>query len=231
MARTPLASDGTGVPSPPENPARILPLPREEWTDDAREVFAFWGEPDAWENGSKTNLMMVLANHPALGRAFNVFGKHLLIDSSLPVRPRELVVLRMSWHLGAAYEWHYHVGYALNIGMSLEEIEAIGVGPGAGNWNEVDRAVLQAVDQLWERSRIEDDTWAALSRNFDRHQLMDLVFTIGNYVMVSWGIAALGIQLEDGVDKIGFDLNTASGKRPGATYRPGEVEDWASNSG
>ena len=26
---------------------RIGNLPREEWTDAAREVFAFWGEPDA----------------------------------------------------------------------------------------------------------------------------------------------------------------------------------------
>ncbi len=66
---------------------RILPLPREEWTDAAREVFAFWGDPDAWENGSKTNVVMVMANHPALAMAYNAFGKHLLIDSTLPVRP------------------------------------------------------------------------------------------------------------------------------------------------
>src|SRR5438067_13238424 len=101
---------------------RIVNLPREEWTDDAREVFSFWGEPGAWENGSRTNLLMVMANHPALGKAFNTFGKHLLIESSLPVRPRELVVLRTSWHLKAEYEWHYHVGYALTAGMTMEEI-------------------------------------------------------------------------------------------------------------
>ena len=40
---------------------RIPRLPREEWTDAAREVFSFWGEPHAWEEGSKTNIMMVMA--------------------------------------------------------------------------------------------------------------------------------------------------------------------------
>jgi 4-carboxymuconolactone decarboxylase len=47
---------------------RILPLPRAEWTDDAREVFAFWGEPNAWEEGSKTNIISVMGTHPPWAR-------------------------------------------------------------------------------------------------------------------------------------------------------------------
>ena len=46
--------------------ARIPPLPREEWTDDSREVFAFWGEPNSWEEGSKTEIIQAMANHPPL---------------------------------------------------------------------------------------------------------------------------------------------------------------------
>ena len=210
---------------------RIPSLPRAEWTDAAREVFAFWGEPGAWENGSKTNVMMAMATHPQLAMAFNTFGKHLLIDSTVPVRPRELIVLRTAWKLKSEYEWHYHVGYAINIGMTLEEIAAVKTGPAASNWNEQDGAVLSAVDELLEGSSIADETWAVLSTHFDKRQLMDLVLTIGNYVMTSWAIAAFRIGLEDGVDKIGFDLKTASGKVPGATFRPGETEDWASNRG
>ena len=191
-------------------PPRIPPLAREEWTDAARDVFAFWGEPGAREHGSSKNLPMVLANHPELGAAYNIFGKHLLLGSTLPVRPRELVVLRVSWHMKAPYEWHYHVGYGLAAGMTMDEVAAIRVGPDAGDWSEQDRAVLEAVDQLWDYSRIEDTTWAALTRHFDRKQLMDLVFTIGHYVMLTWGINAFGIQLESDVDRIGFDLRTAS---------------------
>lgn len=210
--------------------ARILPLPKEEWTDAARDVFAFWGEPDARENGSVSNLVMVQAHHPKLAMAYNVFGKHLLLESTLPVRPRELVVLRTSWRLKSAYEWHYHVGYALQIGMTLEEIAAIKDGPKAGNWNEHDRTVLAAVDELLDENALSDATWAALSGHFDKHQIMDLIFTIGNYTMLSWTIAAFGVQLEERVNKIDFDLKTETGEAPATGERPGESKNWAANN-
>src|SRR5262249_46559024 len=110
---------------PQELPQRIANLPRAEWTDAARELFAFWGDPDAREEGSKSNLTMVLANHPALAIAYSTFGKHLLLASSLAVRPRELIVLRTAWLQKCEYEWHYHVGYALSAGLTTEEIAAI----------------------------------------------------------------------------------------------------------
>lgn len=212
---------------------RIGNLPREKWTDEARAVFAFWGEPDAWENGSRTNTMMTMAQHPKLGMAFNVFGKQVLLDSTLPFRPRELVVLRTSWHLKADYEWHYHVGYALSAGMTLEEISAIRDGPDAPVWEgrDEDRAVLRAVDELIKDATISDETWASLAGFFDEKQLMDLVFTAGNYVLFSWAIAAFRIPLEEGVDQIGFDLKTVSGLTPGTSMRPGEADDWAEHSG
>jgi len=209
---------------------RIPPLPREEWTDPAREVFAFWGEPGAWDNGSKINLVMVLSNHPALAMAYNVFGRHLLVESTLPVRPRELIVLRVSWNVKCEYEWHYHVGYALSAGLTIEEIAAVGIGPDAPNWNDDDRAVLRAADELWKNSRLSDEIWAALSARFDRHQIMDLVFTIGQYGMLSGAIAAFGVELEAGADRIGWDLETESGRPPGGSYRPREVEDWAAQN-
>lgn len=207
-----------------KTPPRIPPLPRAEWTDEAREVFAFWGEPGARENGSAANLTMVQAHHPKLAMAYNIFGRHLLFDSTLPARPRELVVLRTSWHLKAEYEWHYHVGYALKIGMTLEEIAGLTETLDASRWDARDFAVLCAVDELLAESRIADATWAALGGFFDKHQLMDLVFTVGNYTILSWALASFGVQLEAHADKIGFDLKTESGAVPAAAYKPGEAQ-------
>ena len=203
---------------------RIGNLPREEWTDEAREVFAFWGEPGAWENGSKTNMTMTLAHHPTLANAFNTFGKHILLTSSISVRPRELIVLRTAWHLKCEYEWHYHVGYALSAGLTMEEIAAIRDGPSAAIWQgkDEDRAVLTAVDELIRDSVLSDATWAELSRFFNRQQMMDLLFTIGNYVMLGWAAASIGIPVDDGVDVIGFDLKTRSGKPAAGGTRPFE---------
>jgi 4-carboxymuconolactone decarboxylase len=210
---------------------RILPLPRAEWTDDAREVFAFWGEPNAWEEGSKTNIISVMGNHPDLGKAYNVWGKHLLMSNTLPVRVLELIILRVAWRVKSAYEWHNHVGYGLNAGLTLEDIAAIRDYPEGGDWSEQDAMVLRSVDELIESGTLSDPTWETLSGFFDKRQMMDLIFSIGHYVMTSWVLSAMGVQIEGGADQIGFDLRTASGRIPGKTYKPGEAENWTDTRG
>jgi 4-carboxymuconolactone decarboxylase len=210
---------------------RILPLPRAEWTDDAREVFAYWGEPNAWEEGSKTNVLMVMGNHPDLGKVYNAWGKHLLMSNSLGSRYLELLILRVAWLVKSAYEWHNHVGYALNAGLTLEDIGAIRDFPEGGNWTEQDAVVLRSVDELKEDGIISDATWETLGKYFDKRQKMDLVFSIGHYVMTSWALSSFGVEIEGGADQIGFDLRTASGKIPGKSYKPGETENWTDTRG
>lgn len=210
---------------------RILPLPRAEWTDAARDVFAFWGEPNAWEEGSKTNVMMVMGNHPELGKAYNVWGKHLLMANTLSTRYLELIILRVAWRVKSAYEWHNHVGYGLNAGLTLEDIAAIRDFPEGGNWIAQDAAVLRSVGELIDDGTLSDATWAELSGFLDRRQMMDLVFSIGHYVMTSWALSSFGVAIEGGADRIGFDLKTASGKIPGKTYKPGETDDWTDTRG
>lgn len=209
---------------------RIPPLPRAEWTDDAREVFAFWGEPNAWEEGSKTNIVNTMATHPPLGKVYNIWGKHFLLSNTLSTRVLELIVLRVAWRVKSEYEWHNHVGYALNAGLTLEEIAAIKEKIADGNWKEDDEVVLRAVDQLIDKGRINDTLWKKLTKRFNKQQMMDLIFTIGHYVMTSWALSSFGVQLES-PDPIGWDLKTASGKTPGSAYKPGEVQDWIKTRG
>jgi 4-carboxymuconolactone decarboxylase len=210
---------------------RIDRLPRAEWTDDAREVFAFWGEPNSWEEGSKTNIIMVMGNHPELGKVFNSWGKHFLMGNSLNTRQLEITILRVAWRVKSAYEWHNHVGYAMNAGITLEEIAAIRDFPQGGTWNEEEAAMMQATDDLIDQNRISDATWATLSKTLNKHQMMDLTFTIGHYVMTSWALSSFGVQIEGGADAVGFDLRTKSGKIPGKTHKPRETENWTDTRG
>ncbi len=210
---------------------RIGFVPKDQWTDATREVFAFWGEPDAWEEGSKTNVLNVMGNHPDLGKVYNIWGKHFLMNNTLPVRVLEIIVLRVAVRAKSAYEWHNHVGYGMNAGLTLEEIAAIRDYPEGGDWSAAEGAVLTAVDELIDTHCISDETWARLAGAFDTRQLMDLVFTTGHYVMTSWALSSFGVEIEGGADAIGFDLKTASGKVPGKTFKPGEAEDWVDSRG
>ncbi len=43
-------------------------------------------------------------------------------------------------------------------------------------------------------------TWKALCERYDTHQLMDLVFTVGQYNLVSMALNTLGVQLDEGIE-------------------------------
>jgi 4-carboxymuconolactone decarboxylase len=210
---------------------RIPLCPREEWTDETREVFAFWGEPNSWEEGSKTNIIMVMGNHPPLGNIYNHWGKHFLMANSLTTRQLEIIILRVAWRVKSAYEWHNHVGYAMNAGLVLEEIAAIRDFPSGSSWSDEEAAMMQAVDDLIDSNKISDATWATLTNTLDKRQMMDLTFTIGHYVMTSWALSSFGVPIEGGADAVGFDLRTKSGRVPGKTHKPGETEDWIDTRG
>ncbi|HYM02842.1 MAG TPA: hypothetical protein VET85_07840, partial [Stellaceae bacterium] len=60
-------------------------------------------------------------------------------------------------------------------------------------------ALLRAVDELHADACIADETWAALGQHLDTAQLMDLVFTVGNYTTVSMALNTFGVRLDEGI--------------------------------
>ena len=169
---------------------RVNPLPAEEIDPELRERF-----------GSKVlNIFATFAHHPKLLRRWLVFGNHVLSKSTLPARERELVILRIGWLCRAEYEWGQHVVIGKQSGLSDEEIRRITEGPEALGWPPLDRVLLRATDELHTDAFIADATWGALCEQYNPQQLMDLVFTVGQYNMVSMALNTLGVQLEPGVD-------------------------------
>jgi 4-carboxymuconolactone decarboxylase len=79
----------------------------------------------------------------------------------------------------------------LDVGLSNEDVDGIQRGEAA---NELDRAILRAVDELQAKSMISDATWAGLSEHLDERQRMDLVFTIGCYGALAMAINTFGVE-------------------------------------
>ena len=146
--------------------------------------------------GRDLNIFRVLMNHPQLTKRWAVFAAHVLHKQTLPARERELLILRIGWLNQAEYEWAQHVEIAKRSGISEDEIERVKLGPGAG-WSAFEAALLQAADDLYENSVVSDDTWKALATKLSPQQMMDVVFTIGQYNLVSWALNSFGVPLDD----------------------------------
>ena len=174
---------------------RLDPIQPEDWSDEIKKIL----QPNV-EKGTVFNIFKTLSHHPDLFRRWLVFGNHVLFKSTLPPRERELVILRIGWLCEAEYEWAQHVLIGKEAGLTAEEIERIKAGPNARGWSEADKLLLQATDELRKDAFITDTTWNGLCQHFDTKQLMDVVFAVGQYNLVSMALNTLGVQLDDGLE-------------------------------
>lgn len=174
---------------------RVSPLPESEWSDATRELME-----SLRRDGQIYNIFGTLARHPLLLKRWLVFGSHILSKSTLPAREREIAILRMGWLCRAEYEWGHHVAIGKNAGLSADDIERVAKGPDASGLDPFESTLIRAVDELHANSFIGDSTWKALAERYTTEQLMDLLFTAGQYKMVSMVLNSLGVQLEEGFE-------------------------------
>ncbi len=173
------------------NDPRIHPLSLSELDGDAAKVL----EP-ILDAGRPWNIFLILARHPDLARRWLVFSNHVLFKSTIPAREREIAILRVGWLCESEYEWAQHTIIGTDAGLTAEEIERIKEGP-EGEWNELDRLILSATDQLHHEKNINDETWEELRKHWGEKQLMDLVFAVGQYTLVSMALRTFGVPLDD----------------------------------
>ena len=155
-------------------------------------------------NGEVLGVWSTCANAPRLCNAWLEFTDYLLRESSLPIRDRELLILRIGYLNQGAYEWAAHRGLALSVGISEDELKDITIGSSADSWSEWDSALLKAAEELHEAALVSEETWATLSRQYDKRQMMEVIFTVGQYNLVAMYLNSLGVQFEE--DWIGFPI-------------------------
>ena len=148
-------------------------------------------------NGRIFNIFKVLAHHPKLVKRWTPFAGHILGKQTLPFRDRELLILRIGWLNQAEYEFAQHELIAKRGGVSDADIARLKEGPKAAGWSEHEAALLQVADDLFDSSVVSDETWEAMSKHYSTEQLMDAVFTVGQYNLVSWALNSFGVPLDD----------------------------------
>lgn len=145
----------------------------------------------------RLNIFRALAHHPDLLHRWLVFGRHVLGGSTLPARERELVILRTGWRCGSEYEFAQHRVLGRRSGLTDAEIDKIA--SDATDWSARDAVLLRAADQLIADHRLDDGLWKALSQDWSRQQVMDLVFAVGQYTLVSTALNTFQVPLDEGL--------------------------------
>jgi len=83
--------------------------------------------------------------------------------------------------------------------MTDAELRSCQTGSATPGLSDLDRLLFKAAEELHEDAHIGDATWAALSERLSTQQMMDVVFTVGQYNLVSMALNAFGVQPDEGL--------------------------------
>jgi 4-carboxymuconolactone decarboxylase len=179
------ATEGNAMADVP----RLSPVDPAQTDDDTAQLLEALGG---------LNIFATLAHHPKLLKKWLVFGNHVLNRNTLGARERELVILRAGWRCGSEYEFGQHTVIGVRCGLTDDEVRRLAT-DGLDGWSAADAVLVRATDELVADHTVSNETWAALTEQLDTQAILDLIFTVGQYVLVSTALNTLGVRLDDGV--------------------------------
>ncbi len=161
----------------------------EDYEDDIRSYIA--------QEGNIYHIRGTMSRYRKLRLKWIMLASHVTYNSSLPLRDKEILILRNAWLCQSEYEWNHHYLVGKRAGLSKEEIDQIKVGAEGKGWSDFDRTLLRTVGELHKNTILSDQTWKELSKQYDPHQIMDLIFVVGSYNMLAMFMNSIGLQTEE----------------------------------
>jgi alkylhydroperoxidase family enzyme len=147
------------------------------------------------ERGGKLlHLYQALLNSPPVAEGWLKLFTAIRQKTTLGGRYRELAILRVALLNGADYEYRAHLPFALQEGLSQEQIDALPGWPLSPRFDERERAVLAYTDAMTRGIRVPDAIFEGLRRQFDERETVELTATIGGYNLVSRFLVAMQLD-------------------------------------
>src|SRR4030095_13483635 len=179
--------------------ARIPPLEPKDWTPEQRKRF----DPNG--TGQRAaNVFVTFVRNPPADRIRGPINQHILNSTTLSVRQRETLLMRIGVLCRSEYEWAAHSRLGRRAGMTDVDVDRIIAGPDSGGGDPVELALLRATDELYRDDVISAETWAALAKSLDTKQLLDVLIAVGGYRATSMAINSAGVQLDDNMADFRF---------------------------
>lgn len=122
-----------------------------------------------------------------------------LLQPGRKLRPehRELAILRTAIVGDSRFEYSQHLKLARQIGISADKLGAIKSWTISNKFDETERAVMAATDEIVGRNLVEDATFAALKNHLSDEQIVELFFVITTYRMHGMMVRALHLEFDN----------------------------------
>ncbi len=139
-------------------------------------------------------MLLTFAHHPQLAALFAQFNIHLLTTNTLPVRQRQIAIMRTAWICGATYMWSSHLNTSLVCGLGADMFRPVQVGAEDSWFTDFERVIIRATDELVNQHEVGADNWRLLMTEWSNRQMLDFLFTVGAYVTIAGVMRSTGVQ-------------------------------------
>jgi 4-carboxymuconolactone decarboxylase len=147
------------------------------------------------------NIYRMVAHGGNTAVGFLALGSAILTKSDIDPTLRELVILRVGALCRSSYEVFQHRRVASKAGVSAEKIEAVLAAPEkpvAGPlFSELEQAVLRFTDSVVRDVKAPEHLFNDVSSRLPHQQLVELMMTIGFYMLVSRLLENLEVDIEE----------------------------------
>jgi alkylhydroperoxidase family enzyme len=143
------------------------------------------------------NIFRMMAHAETNFRPLVALGTAILGRQALSPALRELVILRVARLSKARYEWVQHVPIAKAVGLDDAKVVALERDDtDAACFDEAERLVLRFTTEVVRDVRASDTTFAALADRFDARRIVEILLTIGYYMMIARLLESTAVDID-----------------------------------
>jgi 4-carboxymuconolactone decarboxylase len=143
--------------------------------------------------GKVTTLYQLLLHNPEIAKGWESLLTAIRRKASLSPFLREMVILRIAVLNNAMYEFEAHTPFALEAGLSGEQITNLKATRPSG-FSDEELQVLHYCDAMTRDVDVSDEIYQPIGALFDETTIMELTVTIAAYNMVSRFLEAMHVR-------------------------------------
>lgn len=132
-------------------------------------------------------IYLTIAHNPAMLETLRFMGDTLRETTALSPAEREVIIHRVASLCDNGYEWGIHAKLLAGpLGLGEEWLQASWSGE-PGDFAEESHALLARVcDEMHATATVSDATWQRVRERYDDAQIVEIVFMVGYYHLVSY---------------------------------------------
>jgi 4-carboxymuconolactone decarboxylase len=132
-------------------------------------------------------IYLTIAHNPAMLGTLRHMGDTLRTATRLSPEEREVVIHRVAALCDNGYEWGIHAKLLAGpLGLGDDWLQATWSGEPSDFADPAHALIAQACDEMHASATVSDATWARLREHYDEAQIVELVFMVGYYHLVSY---------------------------------------------